>query len=156
MLPEIKAKILETFTGIEEIKAGSTGSLSGQENKAFGEGTRGRAAKNRSGQTSIGLQIQGAKVAATEETVAHETGHVADMALGGGKGLASKQEGTFQFDLVEKGPKSVATGCNSRKTFAGPKWKFPGAQRNPEGFHRKRPVLRAFQKRRSRPNERRK
>ena len=100
--PEIKAKILETFTGIEEIKAGSTGSLSGQEGKAFTEGTRGRAAKNRSGQTSIGLQIQGAKVAATEETVAHETGHVADWALGGSKGLASKQEGTFQFDLMEK------------------------------------------------------
>ena len=100
--PEIKAKILETFTGIEEIKAGSAGSLSGQQGKAFTEGTRGRAAKNRSGETSIGLQIKGARVAATEETVAHETGHVADWALGGSKGLASKQEGTFQFDLMEK------------------------------------------------------
>ena len=102
--PEIKAKILETFQGFEDIQAGSAGTKAGLHNE-FGEGTRGRAARGTTGETSIGLQIQGAKVAATEETVMHETGHIADMALGkqaGSKGLASKQEGTFQFDLMEK------------------------------------------------------
>ena len=51
--------------------------------------------------TAVGLQVQGRSVQANTNTLAHETGHVADVAVGGGS-MASKQEGTFQFDLAEK------------------------------------------------------
>ena len=111
--PEIKEIILSTFKGVEEVAAGGAVSID-QKKTEFTEGTRGRAVI-RGEQTGIGLQIQGEKVAATTETVAHEAGHLADVALGktlggkgkdgkGGKGnqLASNTEGTFQFDVIEK------------------------------------------------------
>lgn len=96
---QLQDSILRGFQGVQAVKAGESTTTS---SKAFTEGTRGQASFNGRGQSSLGLQIQGAKVAATTETVAHETGHLADMSLGGGKGLASQQKGTFQFDLVEK------------------------------------------------------
>jgi hypothetical protein len=99
--PEIRDKILSTLDVIEAVKAGETTSFG----TAFTEGTRGQAAfGKRKGKdsTMMAFQIGGEKVAATTETVAHETGHLADYALGGNKGMASQTEGTFQFDLVEK------------------------------------------------------
>ena len=111
--PEIKEIILSTFKGVEEVASGSAVSID-QKKTEFTEGTRGRAVIGGKG-TGIGLQIQGEKVAATTETVAHEAGHLADVAIGktlggkgrdgkGGKGnqLASNTEGTFQFDVIEK------------------------------------------------------
>lgn len=107
--PELKAKVLKGFKGIEEVKAGQTPSLiESKVASSFKGGTRGRASINDAGDSSIGLQI-GGNVSATEETVKHEAGHLVDVALGSttgkagpGKMLASQQEGTFQFDLVEK------------------------------------------------------
>ena len=98
---EIRDKILSTFKGIEKIGAGGRTSLG----TVFTENTRGQAAFGTQKGKSVslmGLQIGGNKVQATTETVAHETGHLADQALGGGGDFASRTEGTFQFELVEK------------------------------------------------------
>lgn len=98
---EIRDKILSTFKGIEKIGAGGRTSLG----TVFTENTRGQAAfgTQRGKDVSLmGLQIGGTKVQATTETVAHETGHLADRALGTGGDFASRTEGTFQFELVEK------------------------------------------------------
>jgi TP901 family phage tail tape measure protein len=93
--------ILSKFEGIKEIKGGDTYKAKDKDgfivNKSM-ENTRGIAV----GQRSMGFQIKGKNVAATTETVAHETGHVIDTALGGGSKKASNTQGTFQFDLVEK------------------------------------------------------
>lgn len=93
----IRASIINNFKGIESVTAGGKTSLG----TTFSEGTRGQAAFNKN-ESVMGLQIQGKKVAATTETVAHETGHLADFALGGKKDLASETQGTFQFALVNK------------------------------------------------------
>jgi TP901 family phage tail tape measure protein len=92
--PEIKTAILDGWRGIKELKATDT-FASGKS----AEGVRGVAI----GSESMRFQIQGKKAAATTETVAHETGHIADFALGGKSGgYASQQQGTFQFAVVEK------------------------------------------------------
>jgi hypothetical protein len=100
--------ILNSFKGIQALQPGETQTVVNTKNKldSFKETTRGQAigTRSKSGtllESGIGLQLQGKKVAATEETVAHETGHIADMALGK-KGMASEEQGTFQFELVEK------------------------------------------------------
>jgi ABC-type transporter Mla subunit MlaD len=97
--PEIRSAILENFKGIKEFKADDTINIGGKSMSA--ERSRGLARFGKSG-SSLGFQIKGDKAAATTETVAHETGHLADVALGGGKKYASEMEGTFQFDLIEK------------------------------------------------------
>ncbi|NCA30620.1 MAG: hypothetical protein EBS93_07880 [Chitinophagia bacterium] len=97
----IRSSIIENFQGIEAVGAGKKTSLG----TTFTESTRGQAAfANKKGRdiTVMGLQIMGKKAAATTETVAHETGHLADYSLGGKKGFASQTEGTFQFQLIEK------------------------------------------------------
>jgi hypothetical protein len=92
--PDIKAAILDGFRGIKELKSTDT-FASGKS----AEGVRGLAL----GSQSMMLQVQGKKAAATTETVAHETGHIADFALGGKSGgYASQQKDTFQFAVVEK------------------------------------------------------
>jgi TP901 family phage tail tape measure protein len=98
--PDIKKAILDKFTGIEAVSSGGKTSLGGD---AFKETTRGQAVFNTSsGATAMGLQIKGKSAAANTNTVAHETGHLADSSLMGKKGFASQTQGTFQFDLVEK------------------------------------------------------
>lgn len=92
--------IRNKFKGIEKVVSGQAMSLV-KGAPAFSEKTRGMAAAS-SKASAIGLQITGKKGGATTETVAHETGHLADRALGGGKNFASKTEGTFQFNLVDK------------------------------------------------------
>lgn len=102
----IRSTILEKFKGIEDVEAGSDQTLM-TTGKVFTEGTRGRAAMTPQA-TTIGLQIGGRKAKATTETVAHETGHIADYTLGGGKGdFASQTKGTFQFAVVEKVKKQM-------------------------------------------------
>jgi hypothetical protein len=94
--------IRSKFKGIKDIKAGETLSAPDvRSNKAFEKTTRGQAIQNVKA-SAIGLQITGEKGGATTETVAHETGHLADVALGGGEAFASEMEGTFQFALVDK------------------------------------------------------
>jgi TP901 family phage tail tape measure protein len=96
--PEIKKAILDKFKGIESVSGGGKTSLGTK----FKDTTRGQAVVLSSGASAMGLQIKGKKVAANTNTVAHETGHLADSALAGKKGFASTTKGTFQFDLVEK------------------------------------------------------
>jgi hypothetical protein len=96
--------ILASFKGIQSVQAGTASSFA--PNAVLNDETRGQAITKRSksgglAASGIALQLQGTKVAATEETVAHETGHIADAALGK-KGMASEEQGTFQFELVEK------------------------------------------------------
>ncbi len=100
----MRSSIIDGFKGIEAVSAGGKTSLGSK----FSERTRGQAAF--SGQASVmGLQIKGRKAAATTETVAHETGHLADYALGGKNKnkFASETKGTFQFELVEKVKKQM-------------------------------------------------
>lgn len=97
---QIKDIILSKFQGVQNVKPGeSISAVSGS--PAFTERTRGMAAASTKA-SAIGLQITGKQGGATTETVAHETGHLADIALGGGTGFASEMEGTFQFDLIAK------------------------------------------------------
>jgi TP901 family phage tail tape measure protein len=96
--PEIRNAILDKFKGIEEVAGGGKTSLGTQ----FKDTTRGQAIVASSGVSAMGLQIKGKSASANTNTVAHETGHLADAALAGKKGYASKTQGTFQFDLVEK------------------------------------------------------
>lgn len=98
---QIRDNIVKPFKGIEQVAAGRKTSLG----TSFSEGTRGQAVfgtKNNKAVSVMGLQIGGKHVQATTETVSHETGHLADVAMAGNKGFASNQQGTFQFDLVEK------------------------------------------------------
>jgi TP901 family phage tail tape measure protein len=96
--PEIKKAILDKFQGIEAVTSGGKTSLGTK----FKDTTRGQAIVSSSGVSAMGLQIKGKNAAANINTVAHETGHLADSALAGKKGFASTNKGTFQFDLVEK------------------------------------------------------
>jgi TP901 family phage tail tape measure protein len=96
--PEIKKAILDKFKGIEAVTGGGKTSLGTK----FKDTTRGQAIVSSSGASAMGLQIKGKNVAANTNTVAHETGHLADSALADKKGFASTNKGTFQFDLVEK------------------------------------------------------
>lgn len=96
--------ILASFKGIQSVQAGSASSF--KPDAVLKDTTRGQSITKQSesgglAASGIALQLQGKKVAATEETVAHETGHIADSALGK-KGMASEQQGSFQFELVEK------------------------------------------------------
>jgi hypothetical protein len=94
---QIREVLLKKFKGLKDLEPGET--LMGG-TPAFTENTRGQAASSESA-AAIGLKITGKKGGATTETVAHETGHLADFELGGGK-AASEIEGTFQFELVAK------------------------------------------------------
>jgi hypothetical protein len=94
---QIREVLLKKFKGLKDLEPGE--SLMGG-TPAFTENTRGQAASSESA-AAIGLKITGKKGGATTETVAHETGHLADFELGGGK-AASEIEGTFQFELVAK------------------------------------------------------
>ena len=96
----LKDIILSKFKGIEKVVSGQAMSLV-KGAPAFSEKTRGMAVAS-SKASAIGLQITGKKGGATTETVAHETGHLADMALGGGSNFASETQGTFQFELIAK------------------------------------------------------
>lgn len=97
--PDVAAKIKKGFAGIENVAAGASASFGGSK---FSDTQRGAAVFSSSGTTGIGLQIKGDRAAANTNTLSHETGHVADRALSGGKGFASQTKGTFQFDLIEK------------------------------------------------------
>jgi ABC-type transporter Mla subunit MlaD len=94
---EIKSSILNKFKGIRELKSDDIIGKQGQ----TAEGTRG-VANIRGDSSRLGFQIKGKKAQATTETVAHETGHLADASLGEGKAFASETKGTFQFDIIEK------------------------------------------------------
>jgi len=94
---EIKSSILNKFKGIRELKSDDIIGKQGQ----TAEGTRG-VANIRGDSSRLGFQIKGKKAQATTETVAHETGHLADASIGGGKAFASETKGTFQFDIIEK------------------------------------------------------
>ena len=97
----LKDIILSKFKGIEKVVSGQAMSLV-KGAPAFSEKTRGMAAAS-SKASAIGLKITGKKGGATTETVAHETGHLADLGLGGGTGdFASETKGTFQFELIAK------------------------------------------------------
>ena len=97
---QLKDIILSKFKGIQNVQPGQAVS-SVANSPAFTERTRGMAVAS-SKASAIGLQITGKKGGATTETVAHETGHLADMALGGGSNFASETQGTFQFELIAK------------------------------------------------------
>jgi len=105
-------------TQIESLRPGQRLSLQGGSGPEFREGQRGVAVTSEAGSTAIGLKIGKGilssikglfgiktKDAATTETVAHETGHLADAAVSSQAGMntfASETKGTFQFDVVEK------------------------------------------------------
>ncbi len=98
---EVRDQILSSFKGIEKIGAGGKTSLG----SPFTDTTRGQAVFGTQAGKEVslmGLQIGGKKAKATTETVAHETGHLADYSLGGGEKFASDTSGTFQFELIEK------------------------------------------------------
>jgi hypothetical protein len=98
----IRDSIIQNFNGIKSVGPGGK-IFSGATN--FSEDTRGQAAfgtQKGVEVSAMGLQIGGKKVSATTETVAHETGHLADYALMGKQGFASDTEGTFQFELIKK------------------------------------------------------
>jgi hypothetical protein len=102
----MRDSIIKNFKGIESVGAGGKTSLG----TGFSENTRGQAVfgTQKGAQVSaMGLQIGGKKVSATTDTVAHESGHLADYALGGNKAFASDTAGTFQFELVEKVKKTM-------------------------------------------------
>jgi TP901 family phage tail tape measure protein len=96
--PAMKSAIMDSFAGIESVKGGDRTKFRGNK---VSEDTRGQALFN-NGATGMALQFKGKKAAANTNTIAHETGHLADYALGGKRKLTSKTQGTFQFDLVEK------------------------------------------------------
>ena len=96
---DLRNIILSKFEGIKEIKSGDTYKAKDKDGMLVTksmENTRGIAV----GQRAMGFQIKGKNVSATTETVAHETGHIIDTALGGGK-KASNTQGTFQSDVTE-------------------------------------------------------